>query len=168
MSRCLHWKTAGWFMLFSAILIGCASDPANQQANNAATAEASAANDPTKPALKSSGSAENGTTANPRVHEFMLDNGMKVLVKQDHRAPVVVSQVWYKAGSSYEQNGSTGVAHVLEHMMFKGTDKYGPNEFSRIISENGGRENAFTGQDYTAYFQQLEKSRLPISMAMKP
>ena len=92
---------------------------------------------------------------------------MKVLVKQDHRAPVVVSQVWYKAGSSYEQNGSTGVAHVLEHMMFKGTDKYGPNEFSRIISENGGRENAFTGQDYTAYFQQLEKSRLPIAMELE-
>jgi zinc protease len=75
--------------------------------------------------------------------------------------------VWYKAGSSYEQNGTTGVAHVLEHMMFKGTQKYGPNEFSRIISENGGSENAFTGQDYTAYFQQLEKSRLPISMELE-
>ncbi|MDH5325452.1 MAG: insulinase family protein [Gammaproteobacteria bacterium] len=101
------------------------------------------------------------------VVEFKLDNGLKILVKPDHRAPVVVSQVWYKAGSSYETNGSTGVAHVLEHMMFKGTDKLGPNEFSKIISANGGRENAFTGQDYTAYFQQLEKSRLKISFELE-
>ncbi len=100
-------------------------------------------------------------------HEYLLDNGLKIIVREDHRAPVVVSQVWYKAGSSYEQNGTTGVAHVLEHMMFKGTDKFGPNEFSKIISANGGSENAFTGQDYTAYFQQLEKSRLHISFEME-
>jgi len=100
-------------------------------------------------------------------HEYMLDNGLKIIIREDHRAPVVVSQIWYKAGSSYEKNGTTGVAHVLEHMMFKGTEKYGPNEFSKIISANGGRENAFTGQDYTAYFQQLEKSRLPISFEME-
>jgi zinc protease len=97
----------------------------------------------------------------------MLDNGLKIIVREDHRAPVVVSQIWYKAGSSYEKNGTTGVAHVLEHMMFKGTEKHGPNEFSKIISANGGRENAFTGQDYTAYFQQLEKSRLHISFEME-
>ena len=103
----------------------------------------------------------------PETKEYQLDNGMKVIVRPDHRAPVVVAQVWYKAGSSYETNGSTGVAHVLEHMMFKGTKDYGPNEFSKIIAENGGRENAFTGQDYTAYFQQLEKSRLDISMKME-
>ncbi|WP_455197976.1 M16 family metallopeptidase, partial [Kaarinaea lacus] len=101
------------------------------------------------------------------VHEYRLANGLKILVKEDHRAPVVVSQIWYKAGSSYEHNGSTGVAHVLEHMMFKGTQKLGPNEFSKIISANGGRENAFTGKDYTAYFQQLEKSRLPISFELE-
>jgi len=101
------------------------------------------------------------------VHEYMLSNGLKVIVKEDHRAPVVVSQVWYKAGSSYEVNGSTGVAHVLEHMMFKGTQKLEANEFSRVIAANGGRENAFTGQDYTAYFQQLEKSRLPISFELE-
>ena len=100
-------------------------------------------------------------------HEYRLDNGLKLIIREDHRAPVVVSQVWYKAGSSYEQNGTTGVAHVLEHMMFKGTDKYGPNEFSKVIAANGGRENAFTGQDYTAYFQQLEKSRLHISFEME-
>ena len=101
------------------------------------------------------------------VHEFKMENGMKVLVKEDHRAPVVVSQVWYKVGGSYEHSGITGVSHVLEHMMFKGTKKHAAGEFSRIIAENGGRENAFTGKDYTAYFQQLEKSRLKVSFEME-
>ncbi len=101
------------------------------------------------------------------VHEFKLDNGLKLIVKEDHRAPVVVSQVWYKVGSSYEHSGITGLSHVLEHMMFKGTRKHGPNEASRIISANGGRENAFTGRDYTVYFQQLEKSRLSVSFELE-
>ncbi|MFT5425270.1 MAG: zinc protease [Gammaproteobacteria bacterium] len=101
------------------------------------------------------------------VHEYELDNGLKILVKEDHRAPVVVSQVWYKVGSSYEHEGITGISHALEHMMFKGTEKYPAGEFSRIISENGGQENAFTGSDYTAYFQTLESSRLPISMELE-
>jgi zinc protease len=107
------------------------------------------------------------TSAPPAVHEYVLDNGMKLLVKPDRRAPVVVSQVWYKVGSSYEHDGITGVSHALEHMMFKGTKKHPGGEFSRIISENGGRENAFTGQDYTSYFQQLEKSRLAISFELE-
>jgi len=101
------------------------------------------------------------------VREFKLDNGLKLIVKEDHRAPVVVSQVWYKVGSSYEHSGITGLSHVLEHMMFKGTRKHGPNEASRIISANGGQENAFTGRDYTAYYQQLEKSRLPVSFELE-
>jgi len=101
------------------------------------------------------------------VRQYMLDNGMKILVKEDHRAPVVVSQVWYKVGSSYEHNGITGVSHVLEHMMFKGTKTLGPNEFSKIIAANGGRENAFTGKDYTAYFQRLHKDRLEVSMRLE-
>lgn len=102
-----------------------------------------------------------------QVSEYQLDNGLKLLVKPDHRAPVVVSQVWYKVGSSYEHNGITGISHILEHMMFKGTENLGPNEFSRIIAENGGSENAFTGRDYTAYFQTLEKSRLEVSFRLE-
>ena len=90
-----------------------------------------------------------------QVHEYELDNGLKLLVKVDRRAPIVVTQVWYKVGSSYEYDGITGISHILEHMMFKGTENYAPGEFSRIISENGGRENAFTGPDYTSYFQTL-------------
>ncbi|MDP1708387.1 MAG: pitrilysin family protein [Gammaproteobacteria bacterium] len=105
--------------------------------------------------------------AAPATHEYLLDNGLKLIVREDHRAPVVVSQVWYKVGASYEHSGITGISHVLEHMMFKGTRKHGPNEFSRIIAENGGRENAFTGRDYTAYHQQLEKSRLPVSFELE-
>lgn len=105
--------------------------------------------------------------ANGPVHEFKLDNGMKIIIKEDHRAPIAVTQVWYKVGSSYEHNGTTGLSHVLEHMMFKGTKKLKPNEFSRIVSENGGKENAFTGQDYTAYFQQVEASRLPLMLELE-
>ncbi len=102
-----------------------------------------------------------------KVHEYELENGLRILVKEDHRAPVVVSQVWYKVGGSYEHDGITGISHALEHMMFKGTERYPAGEFSRIISENGGRDNAFTGPDYTAYFQTLEKSRLKFSFQLE-
>ncbi|WP_430009408.1 M16 family metallopeptidase [Methylophaga lonarensis] len=95
--------------------------------------------------------------------EYQLDNGLKLIVKPDTRSPVVVSQVWYKVGSSYEYNGITGISHMLEHMMFKGTENLEPNEFSRIIAANGGSENAFTSRDYTAYFQTLERDRLAVS-----
>lgn len=102
-----------------------------------------------------------------KVHERIFENGLKVLVKEDHRSPVVVSQIWYKVGSSYEPGGITGISHMLEHMMFKGTEKYPMGEFSRIIAENGGRENAFTGRDYTAYFQTMEKTRLEVSFKLE-
>ena len=101
------------------------------------------------------------------VQETTLENGLKVVVREDHRAPVVVSQLWYKVGPSDEPDGLTGISHVLEHMMFKGTAAHKNGEFSRIIAENGGRENAFTGIDYTAYFQQLEKSRLAIAFELE-
>jgi zinc protease len=139
-----------------------AHDPVKPASGDMASA---AISDEYKPTAQGYTAAASNRDSN--IKEYRLDNGLTVLVKPDHRAPVVVSQVWYKAGSSYEKNGTTGVAHVLEHMMFKGTDDYGPNEFSRIIAANGGQENAFTGQDYTAYYQQLEKSRLPISMKME-
>ncbi|MGB5405970.1 MAG: pitrilysin family protein [Thiogranum sp.] len=101
------------------------------------------------------------------IHEYKLENGLKLIVKEDHRAPIMVSQVWYKVGSSYEHDGITGVSHVLEHMMFKGTKAVPSGEFSQIIAENGGSENAFTSQDYTAYFQTMEKSRLPVSFELE-
>ena len=103
--------------------------------------------------------------ANP--HEYMLANGLKIIVKEDHRSPVVISQIWYKAGSIDEKNGTTGVAHVLEHMMFKGTKNISSGEFSKKIAAVGGRDNAFTSRDYTGYFQQLHKSKLALAMKLE-
>ncbi len=105
--------------------------------------------------------------AHAEVYEKTLSNGLKVVVKEDHRAPTVVQQVWYRAGSMDEKTGTTGVAHVLEHMMFKGSKSVPAGEFSRRIAAAGGRENAFTSYDYTAYFQQLHKSKLPLAMQLE-
>lgn len=101
------------------------------------------------------------------VSERVLANGLKVIVKEDHRAPTVVHMVWYKAGSIDEVNGRTGVAHVLEHLMFKGTKTMPAGEFSRRVAQFGGRENAFTSRDYTGYFQQIPAPRLPEVMALE-
>ena len=99
--------------------------------------------------------------------EFMLENGMKIIVKEDHRAPTAAHMVWYRIGSMDEQNGTTGVAHALEHMMFKGTTSLKPGEFSARVAALGGRENAFTSKDYTGYYQQIEQSRLEAVMALE-
>lgn len=99
--------------------------------------------------------------------ERTLANGMKVIVIEDRRAPTVAHMVWYRAGSIDEVNGSTGVAHVLEHLMFKGTKTLAPGEFSRRVAAMGGRENAFTSRDYTGYFQQVHRSRLAEVMALE-
>lgn len=99
--------------------------------------------------------------------EHDLANGMKIVVLEDHRAPTVASMVWYRAGSMDELSGTTGVAHVLEHMMFKGTRTHPPGAFSRLIAAAGGRDNAFTNRDYTAYFQQLHKSRLSLALDLE-
>src|SRR4051794_22915060 len=102
-----------------------------------------------------------------QAQEFMLKNGMKIIVKEDHRAPTVAHMIWYQAGSIDEQNGTTGIAHMLEHMMFKGTRTLKPGEFSTKVAALGGRENAFTSKDYTAYFQQIEKSHLAAVMQLE-
>jgi zinc protease len=100
-------------------------------------------------------------------HEFVLANGLKVIVREDHRAPVVVSQLWYKVGSSYEAPGHTGLSHALEHMMFKGSSKLGPGEASRVLRDLGAEENAFTSDDYTAFYQVLARDRLPVALEME-
>jgi zinc protease len=100
-------------------------------------------------------------------NEFTLDNGLKVVVREDQRSPVVVAQVWYKIGSSYEQFGSTGLSHALEHMMFKGTPKVPTGEFSRLVSYLGGEDNAFTSDDYTAYYQLYSNTRLPLALELE-
>jgi zinc protease len=106
-----------------------------------------------------------GANANP--YEKTLANGLRVIVKEDHRAPTVVHMVWYRAGSMDEFNGTTGVAHLLEHMMFKGTKNLKPGEFNKRVAAAGGRDNAFTSLDYTAYFQQVPNTRLSEMMALE-
>ncbi len=101
------------------------------------------------------------------VQTQVLGNGMKVVVMENRRAPVVISQVWYKVGGSYEHDGITGVSHVLEHMMFKGTENLEPGEFSEIIAAKGGRENAFTSKDYTAYFQRISNEHLELCLELE-
>lgn len=105
--------------------------------------------------------------ANDQVTTFKLDNGMDVVVIEDHRAPVVVHMVWYRAGSADEPPGASGVAHFLEHLLFKGTEKMASGEFSETVSRNGGRDNAFTSYDYTAYFQRIAADRLEMMMRME-
>ena len=107
-----------------------------------------------------------GAAAN-QTQEFILDNGLKLVVKEDHRAPVAVVQVWYKVGSSAEYDGITGVSHALEHMMFKGTTKIAPGKFSEIVAAHGGTENAFTSTDYTAYFQTWSADKVGLSFELE-
>jgi zinc protease len=101
------------------------------------------------------------------IYEYRLANGLRVIFKQDQRSPVIVHMVWYRAGGLDEFNGTTGVAHVLEHMMFKGTKKIKAGEFSRRIAALGGLENAFTSKDFTAYFQQIDKQHLSSVMQLE-
>ncbi|GAB5436009.1 M16 family metallopeptidase [Falsiruegeria mediterranea] len=101
------------------------------------------------------------------VTTFTLDNGMDVVVIEDHRAPVVQHMVWYRAGSADETVGVSGVAHFLEHLLFKATDKLESGEFSATVAANGGRDNAFTSYDYTAYFQRVAADRLELMMQME-
>jgi len=102
-----------------------------------------------------------------KIQEHKLANGLRIIVKEDHRAPVVVSMVWYKVGSIDEENGTTGISHALEHMMFKGTKQVPAGEFSRLVAAAGGRENAFTDQDFTSFHQQLQKSQLPLAFRLE-
>lgn len=98
---------------------------------------------------------------------YILSNGLKVILVEEHKAPVATFQVWYRVGSRHEVPGWTGLSHLLEHMMFKGTPQYGKGEFSRIVAKNGGTENAFTGRDYTAYFENLSTDRIGLSLELE-
>ena len=102
-----------------------------------------------------------------RVTETILPNGLKVLLKEEHKSPVVTFQVWYRVGARNERLGKTGMSHLLEHMMFKGSKKYGPKQFSQVVQRNGGNDNAFTSKDYTAYFENLAADRLEIAMDLE-
>ena len=98
---------------------------------------------------------------------FTLDNGLQVVVVTDRRVPVVSHMLWYKVGAADEPEGRSGIAHLLEHLMFKGTPEVPQGEFSRIVARNGGQENAFTSYDYTAYYQNIARDRLELVMRME-
>jgi zinc protease len=102
-----------------------------------------------------------------QVFETTLPNGLKVILLENHKAPLITFQVWYRVGSRNEACGKTGLSHVLEHMMFKGTEKVGGEEFSRIIQENGGNFNAFTSYDYTGYFENLSSDRIQVAIDLE-
>jgi zinc protease len=102
-----------------------------------------------------------------KLTEKVLPNGLKVLLKEDHKSPVVTFQIWYKVGSRNEQLGRTGISHVLEHLMFKGAKRYGPKQFSTTVQRNGGNDNAFTSRDYTAYFENFAADRIAISLDLE-
>src|SRR5512147_1079650 len=101
------------------------------------------------------------------VKEYYLENGLKILIVEDHKAPTATFQVWYRVGSRNESVGKTGLTHLLEHMMFKGTAKYGPKTFSQTIQRAGGMDNAFTTKEYTGYFEFLSSDRIGLPMEME-
>ncbi len=101
------------------------------------------------------------------VQETILPNGLRVLLKEAHQAPVVTFQVWYKVGSRNERLGATGISHLLEHLMFKGTRRYGPKTFSQTVQRNGGNDNAFTAKDFTVYFETFAADRITIALALE-
>jgi zinc protease len=98
------------------------------------------------------------------VFEYTLENGLRVVIVEDHKSPVATFQVWYRVGSIDEPRGKSGISHLLEHMMFKGTPRYGPSEISRIVQSNGGMNNAYTTKDYTVYFEIFSSDRITLSL----
>ena len=101
------------------------------------------------------------------IHSYSLNNGLNIYIKPDLRAPVVLSQIWYKVGSTYEHKGLTGISHMLEHMMFKGTDKYTKEQMNSLVENNGGIQNAFTSFDYAAYYQFWHTKNLVLSLSLE-
>lgn len=109
----------------------------------------------------------NAAIADNATSEFVLSNGLKLIVREDHRAPVALFQIWYKVGASYETGGQTGLSHVLEHLMFKGTRQYPDDSFSKIIAANGGNHNAMTSSDFTVYYETLGQDRIELSFKLE-
>ena len=102
-----------------------------------------------------------------RPQHHILENGLEIIVLENNRVPAIAHSIWYKVGSADEPNGKSGIAHFLEHLLFKGTDKLKPGEFSKTITRNGGKDNAFTSKNYTGYFQLIHKSKLELVMSLE-
>lgn len=109
----------------------------------------------------------NPALASPNTHSYTLDNGLQLLVREDHRAPVITVMVWYRVGSIDEPAGQTGISHMLEHMLFKHTKHMAPGDYAEIVARHGGSMNAFTSYEYTGYYQEYEASRLPLALELE-
>jgi zinc protease len=101
------------------------------------------------------------------VQEYTLKNGLRVLIVEEHKAPVATFQIWYRVGSRDEPSGKSGLSHLLEHMMFKGTSRYGPAVLSKIVQKNGGSDNAYTTKDYTVYFELFASDRITLAIDLE-
>jgi zinc protease len=113
------------------------------------------------------GAAQGPSAGTGAVLATTLDNGLRVLLLEDRRSPILTVQVWYRVGSRNERAGATGIAHFLEHLMFKGTHRYGPREYARLIEQNGGQDNAFTSQDLTSYFVNIVADKLDLVLELE-
>ncbi len=159
-------RHAGAALLLAFALSACDEAPEEKAEAPAQSEETGAAESAAQPLPASTEPRRAGE--GPLAPEiFTLANGLDVVVITDTRAPVVTHMVWYRVGAADEAPGKSGIAHFLEHLMFKGTDELQPGEFSQIVARNGGQENAFTSSDYTAYYQRVAKDRLPIVMKME-
>jgi zinc protease len=153
------WRRSAALSVLILSLAAARPAPADTPRTAAPSAEAPSAAAAPAPAPSGEG------VFNPET--FTLPNGMQVVVVNNPRVPVLTHMVWYKVGAADEEEGKSGIAHFLEHLMFKGTDELAPGEFSRIVARNGGRDNAFTSWDYTAYFQNVASDRLELVMKME-
>ncbi|MGH7341788.1 MAG: M16 family metallopeptidase, partial [Candidatus Rokuibacteriota bacterium] len=111
--------------------------------------------------------APSTTRAADRVTTATLDNGLRVLLLEDARSPIESFQVWYRVGSRNETRGATGIAHFLEHLMFKGTATHGPGQFARLVEQNGGQDNAFTSQDVTSYYVNIAAEKIDLVLELE-
>lgn len=151
-------------------LTACSTSPVNTPApihNNIAPVTVTPAVTTHVAPISSQGNADfNQKIANAR-HEYRLDNGLNVIIKEDHRSPVVMSQIWYRVGSDDEPQKLGGISHLLEHMMFKGTSKVSSADFERLVSKFGGSNNAFTTHDYTGYYETFPANRLALALELE-
>ncbi|MES0335821.1 MAG: pitrilysin family protein [Candidatus Magnetobacterium sp. LHC-1] len=146
-------------VLSAAVLCSCATPATKSGAPQAALVYKGPITEARQPGL------EHGVELIPK--EYFLDNGLKVLMVEDHKVPIATFQIWYKVGSIDEQSGKTGLSHMLEHMMFKGTKRYGSKVFSNLVQKNGGVDNAFTTRNYTMYYQTLVSDRIGLSVELE-
>ena len=156
-------------LAFASTLAACQSTTLSKPATsplpttNQINANQTASVQTDKPSLKPSNLAMDMSGR----HEYVLDNGLKVIVKEDHRAPVVMTQIWYRVGSTDEPLDKGGISHLLEHMMFKGTSNVSSDDFERLIAKFGGLNNAFTSYDYTGYYELFPANRLPLALELE-